>query len=109
MPLGVGFFVDLNSEKKEVSLVMEKKFDKAAFKEKLESVGQFPMLYMFKFIVPMGREHEVGALFPKNEMSLKPSSGGKYVSTTFQVMMESADQIIEVYEQAARIEGVISL
>ncbi len=87
---------------------MEKKFDKAAFKEKLEAVGQFPMLYMFKFIVPMGRENEVGVLFPKNEMVLKPSSGGKYVSTTIQAMMDSADQIIDIYEKAAQIEGVIS-
>ncbi|HSF54576.1 MAG TPA: DUF493 domain-containing protein [Algoriphagus sp.] len=88
---------------------MEKKFDKAAFKEKLESAGKFPMLYMFKFIVPMGRENEIGILFPNNEMILKPSSGGKYVSTTIQVMMGSADQIIEIYEQVSEIEGVISI
>lgn len=88
---------------------MKKKFDKASFKEKLESVGQFPMLYMFKFIVPMGRENEVGMLFPKNEMILKPSSGGKYISTTIQVMMDGADQIIEIYEKASEIEGVISI
>jgi hypothetical protein len=87
---------------------MEKKFDKATFKEKLETSGEFPMLYMFKFIVPMGSEHEVGALFPKNEMVVKPSSGGKYVSTTIQAMMDSADQIIHIYERAAVIEGVIS-
>ncbi|HAH35492.1 MAG TPA: DUF493 domain-containing protein, partial [Algoriphagus sp.] len=53
---------------------MQKKFNKETFKEKLEANGQFPMLYMFKFIVPNGREHEVGAIFPKNEMTLKPSS-----------------------------------
>lgn len=88
---------------------MESKFNKAAFKEKLESAGQFPMLYMFKFIVPTGKETEVGVLFPKNEMSLKPSSGGKYVSTTIKAMMDSADQIIEIYEKASEIEGVISL
>ncbi len=88
---------------------MESKFDKAAFKEKLEAVGQFPMVYMFKFIVPNGREQEVGALFPRNEMNLKPSSGGKYVSTTIQMMVEDADQIIGIYEQAAKIEGVIAL
>ncbi|MBC6365491.1 DUF493 domain-containing protein [Algoriphagus sp. AK58] len=88
---------------------MQKKFDKAAFKEKLESVGQFPMLYMFKFIVPAGREHEVGALFPTHEVTLKPSSGGKYISTTVQLMAESADFVIEVYEKASQIEGVISL
>jgi uncharacterized protein len=88
---------------------MQKRFDKAAFKEKLEAVSQFPMLYMFKFIVPNGRENEIAELFPKNEMSLKPSSGGKYVSTTIQMMVDSADQIIEIYEQASLIEGVISL
>lgn len=88
---------------------MESKFDKAAFKEKLEAVGQFPMVYMFKFIVPNGREQEVGVLFPRNEMNLKPSSGGKYVSTTIQIMVENADQIIGIYEQAAKIEGVIAL
>lgn len=87
---------------------MEKKFDKAAFKEKLESSGQFPMLYMFKFIVPMGSENEIAALLPKNEIVLKPSSGGKYVSTTIQVMMDSADQVIDIYEKASKIEGIIS-
>jgi putative lipoic acid-binding regulatory protein len=88
---------------------MDKKFDKAAFKEKLESSGEFPLLYMFKFIVPMGREAEVGVLFPKNEIILKTSSGGKYVSVTIQVMMDTADQIIHIYEKASEIEGVISM
>jgi putative lipoic acid-binding regulatory protein len=88
---------------------MKSNFNSASFKEKLESSGDFPMVYMFKFIVPKGKEIEVRALFPKNEISLKPSSGGKYVSTTIQAMMESADQIIDLYEKAASIEGVISL
>lgn len=88
---------------------MKNQFDKVAFKEKLEATGQFPMLYMFKFIVPKGSEGQIGALFPKNEISLKPSSGGKYISTTIQVMMDSSDQIIEIYERASSIEGVISL
>ncbi len=104
----MGFFVGLNFRQKGVSLPMDKKFDKAAFKEKLEASGEFPMLYMFKFIVPTGTEHEIAALFPKNEVVLKPSSGGKYISTTIQVMMDSADQIIHIYERASDIEGLIS-
>lgn len=88
---------------------MKSNFDKASFKEKLESSGEFPILYMFKFIVPKGKETEVSALFPKNEITLKPSSGGKYISTTIKAMMDSADQILDIYEQAAEIEGVISL
>ena len=70
------------------------------FHKQLKESQNWPGLYMFKFIVPNGREHEVGAIFPKNEMTLKPSSGGKYVSTTIQVMVESADEVIEYYEKA---------
>ncbi len=88
---------------------MKKEFNTTSFKEKLEASGQFPMLYMFKFIVPNGKEKEVAALFPKNEIGLKASSGGKYVSTTIKSMMDSADQIIEIYEKASKIEGLISL
>ena len=88
---------------------MEKNFDRENFKEKLEGSGQFPMLYMFKFIVPKGKETEIEALFPKNEVKLKPSSGGKYISATIQAMMETSDQIVDLYEKAAKVEGVISL
>ncbi len=88
---------------------MQGQFNKATFKEKLEANGQFPMLYMFKFIVPNGKESQVAELFPKNEMLVKESSGGKYVSTTIQAMMDSADQIIDIYEKASSIEGLISL
>lgn len=88
---------------------MQKEFDKEAFKEKLIASGEFPQLYMFKFIVPQGKEGEVAALFPKHEITTKESSGGKYVSTTVQAMMENPDQIILIYEQASSIEGLISL
>jgi putative lipoic acid-binding regulatory protein len=88
---------------------MTKKFDKASFKEKLELQTSFPSLYMFKFIVPNGREGEVAALLPNNEMKLKVSTNGTYVSATISAMMPSSDAIIEIYERAAKIEGVISL
>jgi hypothetical protein len=88
---------------------MKKEFNIDSFKEKLEASGSFPMLYMFKFIVPNGKEKEIAAIFPKNEMEIKASSGGKYVSTTIQSMMDSPDQIIEIYQKAAVIDGLISL
>jgi putative lipoic acid-binding regulatory protein len=88
---------------------MKSTFDTIAFKEKLESFGTFPMPYLFKFIVPFGKEAEITAIFPDEEVILKPSSGGKYISTTIHMQVESADQVIGLYERAARIEGVISL
>ena len=88
---------------------MEQPFDKVAFKEKLESSSTFPTRYLFKFIVPAGKEASISALFPNEEVLLKPSSGGKYVSTTIHKWVDDADQILGLYEKAATIEGIISL
>ena len=88
---------------------MKSTFDPLAFKEKLESFGTFPMPYLFKFIVPFGKESEIAAIFPKEEVVLKPSSGGTYISITIHMQVDSADQVIELYEMAAQIDGVISL
>lgn len=88
---------------------MKSTFDTIAFKEKLESFGTFPMPYLFKFIVPFGKESQIGAIFPEEEVVLKPSSGGKYISTTIQKQVDSADEVIALYEKAAQIEGIISL
>lgn len=88
---------------------MDKSFDMNSFKEKLESQNDFPALYMFKFIVPSGKENEVANLLPNNEMKLKVSTKGTYVSATIKAMMPSSDAIIKVYQRASAIEGVISL
>ncbi|HSI78509.1 MAG TPA: DUF493 family protein [Lunatimonas sp.] len=88
---------------------MNKTFDISSFKEKLDAETAFPSLYMFKFIVPSGKEDEIAALLPNNEMTLKTSSKGNYVSATIKAMMPSSDAIIEVYRKASNIEGVISL
>lgn len=83
--------------------------DHSSFREKLEQAHTYPTLYMFKFIVRQGQVDDVKALFPKNEVELKPSSGGKYVSATAKVLVTSSDQIIDIYTKAKEIEGIISL
>ncbi|MEX2567268.1 MAG: DUF493 family protein [Cyclobacteriaceae bacterium] len=88
---------------------MRKSFDKSSFKEKLEAQTSYPTLYMFKFIVPRGKEKEIAALLPNNEMKIKTSSQGNYISATIKAMMPSSDAIIEIYEKAFKIEDVISL
>lgn len=88
---------------------MNKVFDKAAFKEKLDAQTSFPALYMFKFIVPKGKEEEVRKLLPKHEVTLKESAKGTYVSATIQAMMRDSDAIMKVYEEASKIEGIIAL
>ena len=86
-----------------------KKLDIASFREQLEADTVFPTLYMFKFIVPMGKEKEVAGLLPNNELILKRSKKGNYVSATIKAMMPSSDSIVEIYVRASKIEGIISL
>lgn len=88
---------------------MNKKLDIATFKEQLEAQTVFPALYMFKFIVPIGKEKEVAGLLPNNEMILKKSKRGNYVSATIKAMMPSSDSIVAIYVKASEIEGIISL
>ncbi len=87
---------------------MNKKLDLASLKEQLDQTD-FPNLYMFKFIVNKGKESEVAALFPSNEVTMKLSKNGNYISVTAKVMMPSSNEIIRIYEEAYKIEGVISL
>ncbi len=88
---------------------MKDTFDREAFKQKLEAQTIFPTLYMFKFIIPSGREDQIAALLPNNKMTLKQSSKGTYVSATINAMMPNSEAILEIYEKAAKIGGVISL
>lgn len=79
------------------------------FRVKLEQHYSWPSLYMFKFIVPNGKEDELKKLFPNHAFIEKNSAQGKYVSLTMQMMAASSDSVIEVYQKAAVVEGLIAL
>lgn len=79
------------------------------FREKLEQHYSWPSLYMFKFIVPSGKEEDLKKLFPNHSFTEKNSNQGKYVSVTMQIMASSSDSVIEVYQKAAAVEGLIAL
>ena len=80
-----------------------------SFREKLDKEYEWPSLYTFKFIVPENKADEIRSLFQNHDISEKPSSKGKYISITSKVMVQSSDKIIEVYLEASKVEGVISL
>jgi len=86
--------------------------DFSELRAKLEQNSTWPMLYMFKFIVPSDNKRiaQVQNLFDDGaEISSKESSGGKYTSITARQVVLSADMVIEIYQKASRIEGVIAL
>ncbi len=81
----------------------------ASFKEKLDGHYAWPSLYTFKFIVPKGKEDDLRKLFPMHNPSERSSKNGNYISFTIQMMIPSTEAVIEVYEKASVIEGIIAL
>lgn len=79
------------------------------FRAKLEQHYSWPALYMFKFIVPQGKENDLKNLFPNHAFTEKNSNQGKYVSLTMQIMASSSDSVIDIYQKASTIEGLIAL
>lgn len=85
---------------------------KQRLKDRLEQVHRWPSLYMYKMIFEPEKERleQVLALFPPgSEMLRKYSAGGKYLSLTVKEVMLTADEVVERYERAAAITGVIML
>ena len=80
-----------------------------SFRQKLDQHYAWPSLYIFKFIVPKGREEQVKMLFPQHDVTEKQSSQGNYTSITVQMMMPSSDAVVQIYQQAAGIDGLIAL
>lgn len=95
---------------------MADKVDKDKFyaelEEKLESYHKFPSTYLFKFIVPNNLQTlaEAEALFgEKAVVTTRESKTGKYLSITAKEIVLQSAEVIKVYRQAEKIDGVIAL
>lgn len=83
----------------------------AKLREQLELM-EWPNVYFFKFIVPNNSQTvaQTAALFEDTaEMQFHESKTGKFVSVSVKEVMLSVDAIMEVYERAQKIQGIISL
>ena len=80
-----------------------------SLREKLDQHYAWPALYIFKFIVPKGKEEAVKLLFLAHEVKEKASKNGNYTSLTIQIMAPSSEAVIEVYLKTSTIEGLIAL
>jgi len=91
--------------------------DRAAFyeklKNKLDESNIFPSEYLFKFIVSTHEDKikQVEDLFDfKGAVITKTSSKtGKFTSISIHVIMKNSEEIISIYLEAEKIEGIISL
>jgi hypothetical protein len=84
-------------------------WDAESFKKKVESQHQFPGIYLFKFVIPHEIRDEVVKSLPEGEMSFRSSSNNRYVSITLKVMVNTSDEVVEVYRNIYKFKGVVAL
>jgi len=80
-----------------------------SFREKLDAEHKWPCDYMFKFAVPAAKVAEFMALFPGEQLQSRPSKAGNYTSFTYRKRMNSADEVITIYQATGAVEGLIAL
>ena len=79
---------------------------------KLKEEKGWPKLYLFKFIIPNDNQKLAltERLFgPEAQVQINKSRTGKYLSISAKEMMLSAEEVIQRYERASAIEGLIAL
>ena len=89
---------------------MSNPFD--GLREKLSEDKNWPKVYLFKFIIPNDNKKLAlaEALFGSEaQVTLNKSRTGKYISVSARELMISPDEVIQRYEKANKIEGLISL
>lgn len=79
------------------------------FKKQLVDHYDFPTLYLFKFIVPVEQKDKFENLFPEISFDIKNSKTGKYISFSKKLKVNSSEEVVEIYNRAYSIDGIISL
>ena len=84
--------------------------ESSPFKALLDEQYHFPCLYTFKFVVGAGQKAFVLEILGKGVMVKERSSKtGKYLGLTVSRSVDSSDEIIEIYREVSKIEGVFAL
>lgn len=85
----------------------------ASLKEKLEATHNFPEDYLFKFIITNeeSKHTEIYRVFDdiKFTLNTKESKNGKYTSISINAFVLDADQVIKIYKEVGKIQGVMML
>lgn len=64
---------------------------------------------MFKFILRPEQLADLKEIFPDESWRSRPSSAGKYVAVTMERWVKSSEEVLDIYQKALRIEGVMLL
>lgn len=83
--------------------------ERKRFMQALDDHHQWPCPYIYKFILPTGNLPQFTSLFPDADVKTRISKKGKYTSVTMVSTMGSAKEVMQVYEKAATVPGLMSL
>lgn len=79
------------------------------FRQALDEHHQWPCPYIFKFIVPTENFPQFQERFPDEDIKTRQSKNGKYTSATMESTMCSSKAVMEIYQRASEVPGVMSL
>lgn len=79
------------------------------FRRLLDDQNDWPAKYTFKFIAPHQELDDLRSVFGDEPVKVRASSKGNYVSVTAHLEMASSQEVVAIYKEAGKIDGVISL
>ncbi len=83
--------------------------DFTKFKILLDEQMDWPGHYTFKFVVKTERKTELLDLLSDHSINEKESKNGAYTSITSRKLVSSSDDVVAVYQEVSKIEGIMSL
>lgn len=92
LPINKGYFMDMTK-----------------FESLLNDQFNWPDQYKFKFVTKTESVHRVSEILDGHTLEYKESRNGKYTSITSQKLVNSSDEVVEVYKKMSKLEGVITL
>lgn len=79
------------------------------FKDLLNEQNDWPEFYTFKFVIKTPDKAKLLAVLADHKVTEKLSKNGNYTSVTSRLYANSADEILAVYEEVKKIDGVLSI
>lgn len=85
--------------------------DFTKFKVLLDEQMNWPDFYSFKFVIKTINKSNLLELFDdaNHHITERPSKNGNYTSVTCRKLVHSSDDVVAVYHQVSKIEGIITL
>jgi uncharacterized protein len=79
------------------------------FRELLDQTYQWPDFYDFKFIIKSDDKKTLEEKLEGLTITETPSKNGNYTCITARKLIKSTEEVIEIYELAGTVKGVMSL